>query len=73
MPEHVTEFVVRYASGAYNTRAPNGKTASSTMSAKAAAERLADKIFGKEVLRVEQVGSQLEDLRTTWRVFLKEA
>lgn len=73
MATHFVEIHVRYSSGAYNTNRVQGQTASSTMSAQAAAERLADKLFGEEVHSVKQHGAAQEDLRTTWRVFLKEA
>lgn len=73
MAKHTAEIQVRYSSGAYNTNRVKGQTASSTMSAQAAAERLACKLFGAKLLRVEQHGAAQEDLRTTWRVFLKEA
>lgn len=40
------EITVRFVAGAYVTNTVGGKRASSTMSAKAAAERLGEKHFG---------------------------
>ncbi len=52
------EFRVRYSAGAYNCRHA-GITASSTMSAQAAAERLASKVFRQAPQSVDHLGDEL--------------
>lgn len=47
---------VAYRSGAYDTCSVNGKRASSTSGAKAAAERLAEKLLGADNFTVTQLG-----------------
>lgn len=52
------DIYVRYSAGAYSCRL--GKlTASSTMSGEAAAQRLAEKVFGPALIRVERVGDEV--------------
>lgn len=47
---------VAYRSGAYDTCSVNGKRASSTSGAKAATERLAEKLLGDGNFTVAQIG-----------------
>ena len=46
---------VRYAAQAYSCRFPNGKTASSTMSAQTAVERLMDKVWRPGTHRATEI------------------
>jgi hypothetical protein len=50
-----TDIYVKDQCGAYTTGTVLGRRASSTCSPRAAAERLAGKLFGDRLIRVEQV------------------
>lgn len=47
--------IVRYANQAYSCRFPNGKTASSTMDAQTAVERLMDKVWTPGTHRAKEI------------------
>lgn len=65
---------VKDANGAYTTNTINRQRASSTSSAEEAARRLADKLFGAAVQRVEPAEQKPGDPRnvTWWRITVAE-
>lgn len=52
----LADIYVRFSTGAYVTGTVRGKRGSSTMSAAAAAQRLAEKLFGARLVEVESMG-----------------
>ena len=60
-------FRIRYAAGAFNTARVRGNSASSTMSSLAAAERLAQKLFGPAMQCVGHVATEASGAEI-WRV-----
>lgn len=61
------DIYVRYSAGAYSTNRIGKLSASSTSSAQSAAERLADKLFGPALQRIERVGDEV-NCASVWRV-----
>lgn len=66
VPAGPIEITVRDRNGAYTTQSVAGRTASCTMSAHCAAERLADKLWG--IGTAEHVGSMPEPGVSRWKI-----
>jgi hypothetical protein len=67
MPASFVDTLVRAASGDYVTSTVGGKRASCAMSAQCAAQRLGEKLYGTELLRVELL-KQVDTSVGHWRI-----
>ena len=70
MNPRTQDIVVNDRYGAFTTNRVLGTSGSSTSSPESAALSLAQKLFGKDLLRIEKVSGET-NRRTTWRAYAK--